>query len=106
MSTKTSPSDPAFMLIGLVTPTTTTVFNAECYICNDPEFSLMGMALCYPCKVCGAHVAADDTICDNGHEQNELPANEPPEWGDDLVQWINANEERLTAEYEEYAVNY
>jgi hypothetical protein len=105
MSTITSPSDPAFVLIGLVEPTTSTVFNVECYICNDPEFSLMGLPLCYPCRICGAHVPADDTICDNGHEQ-EPPTDEPPEWGDDLAKWVSENEERLIAEYEEYAVNY
>lgn len=46
----------------------TTVYNEKCYICRDPEFALMGLPLCYPCPECGAHVPADDTICDNGHE--------------------------------------
>lgn len=49
------------------------VFNERCYICNDREFALMGMPLCYPCEVvidgvkCGSHVPADDEECDEGH---------------------------------------
>jgi hypothetical protein len=55
----------------------TTVYNDRCYICNDPEFALMGLPLCYPCKVlvngveCGAHTPADDVVCDEGHESEE-----------------------------------
>lgn len=52
----------------------TTVYNERCYICRDPEFALMGLPLCYPCPVCGAHVPADDTTCDDGHEL------EPEDW--------------------------
>lgn len=53
------------------------VFNERCYICTDPEFALMGLPLCYPCKAvvggvrCGKHVAADDTVCDDGHDSYE-----------------------------------
>ena len=53
--------------------TKTTVYNDRCYICRDPEFALMGLPLCKPCKhevdgvVCGAHIPADDVECDNGH---------------------------------------
>jgi len=36
-----------------------------CYICEDPEFALMGLPLCKPCPLCGAHWAADDGQCDN-----------------------------------------
>lgn len=46
---------------------TTTVFNERCYICQDPEFALMGLPLCKPCETCGAHTPADDIECDNGH---------------------------------------
>lgn len=52
---------------------TTTVYNDRCYICNDREFALMGLPLCYPCEVvidgvkCGAHIPADDEECDEGH---------------------------------------
>lgn len=40
-----------------------TVFLKGCYICEDKEFALMGLPLCYPCKFCGGHVAADDCVC-------------------------------------------
>lgn len=42
-----------------------------CYICEDPEFRLMGMPLCKPCPDCEkssrgkGHIAADDTTCDD-----------------------------------------
>ena len=46
-----------------------TIFRADCYICRDPEFALMGMPLCFPCHACGGHVPADEYICDDcGHE--------------------------------------
>lgn len=41
------------------------VYSADCYICNDPEFSLMGLPLCNPCQLCGGHVPADDEDCDD-----------------------------------------
>lgn len=49
----------------------TTVYNSTCYICQDYEFALMGLPLCYPCPKCGAHTPADDTVCDNGHDSYE-----------------------------------
>ena len=54
--------------------TKSTVFNSHCYICNDPEFALMGLPLCFPCPTlvdgveCGEHIAADDTVCEAGHD--------------------------------------
>jgi hypothetical protein len=48
------------------------VYNPSCYICIDPEFALMGLPLCYPCYKCGAHVPADDCVCDNGHDQEDM----------------------------------
>jgi len=40
-----------------------------CYICEDPEYSLMGLPLCTACPKCGGHVAADGTRCDDcGHD--------------------------------------
>lgn len=74
MSVPLSKGDPAYWMLerGRKDPSkrsTTTVFDPFCYICKDPEFSLMGMSLCYPCPVetdgvtCGRHVAADDTKC-------------------------------------------
>lgn len=48
-----------------------TIHKDGCFICEDYEFALMGMPLCKPCVVCGAHTAADDDECDNGHSQYE-----------------------------------
>lgn len=77
MSVPMKPSDPAYFLLerGLKDPTQrskTTVYKEGCYICEDPEFSLMGLPLCQPCSKCGGHVAADDSVCDAcGHDQSE-----------------------------------
>ena len=70
-------TDPAYWMLedGLKDPskrTVKTIHRNGCYICEDPEFALMGLPLCYPCKKCGGHVAADDTICDDcGADQEE-----------------------------------
>ena len=74
MSQPMKPSDPAYWLLeeglsGKRPLAEVTVFNEHCYICKDPEFQLMGLPLCYPCAICGAHVPANDNVCDNGHEQ-------------------------------------
>ena len=77
MSRPLKPSDPAYFMLeeGLRNPakcSKTTVFSEACYICRDPEFSLMGLPLCYPCKKCCGHVAADDSKCDDcGHDNND-----------------------------------
>jgi len=63
------PSDPAYWMLSDGITSKPTVYNEKCYICNDPEFAQMGLPLCYPCYLCGAHVPADDSICDNGHDQ-------------------------------------
>lgn len=52
---------------------TTTVFNSKCYICLDEEFALMGLPLCRSCTTCSAHVPADDSTCDNGHDDEPMP---------------------------------
>lgn len=70
-------SDPAYCLLvdglsGKRKVRVPEVYNSSCYICNDPEFALMGLPLCYPCYKCGAHVPADDSICDNGHCQEDM----------------------------------
>lgn len=54
-----------------------TIHSDNCYICRDPEFALMGLPLCKPCPVlvdgvqCGAHLPADDCVCDEGHDVDE-----------------------------------
>lgn len=47
------------------------VYSDNCYICRDPDFAMMGLPLCTACPICGAHVAADDIECDNGHDGQE-----------------------------------
>lgn len=42
-----------------------TVYRKGCYICDDNEYSLMGLPLCTACLACGGHVAADDDVCDD-----------------------------------------
>lgn len=42
------------------------VYREDCYICNDPEFALMGLPLCKKCPSCpDGHIPADDPICDD-----------------------------------------
>lgn len=70
MSVPMRPDDPAYWMLerGLKDAamcSRTTVFKAGCYICEDPEFSLMGLPLCYPCPKCGGHIAADESVCDD-----------------------------------------
>jgi hypothetical protein len=70
MSRKLSPNDPCYWMLeqGREDPskrTTSTVFKSGCFICEDEEFSLMGLPLCYPCEFCKGHVAADDDRCDD-----------------------------------------
>lgn len=56
------------------------VYDARCYICNDPDFAQMGLPLCRSCPECErvgrgpGHIAADGeecTVCgyceDNGY---------------------------------------
>ena len=63
--TVTKPDDPARVLFFVSVPSTTDApTKKDCYICNDSEFSRMGLPLCRKCPVCGGHVAADDTVCD------------------------------------------
>ena len=53
-------TDPAQALITSQHLSVPSVYDPSCYICNDPEFALMGMTLCWACPDCGGHVAADD----------------------------------------------
>lgn len=81
MSRPMKPDDPAFFLLerGVNDPTkrsVATAFKDDCYICRDPEFSLMGLPLCYACAACGGHVPADDSRCDAcGVDQQDLEGN-------------------------------
>jgi hypothetical protein len=70
-SHRMSSDDPAFWMLKDDFHSTPTAYNPNCYICRDPEFAAMGMPLCYPCYKCGAHVPADDCVCDNGHDQTD-----------------------------------
>lgn len=55
-----------------------TIYRKDCYICNDPDYRLYGLPLCYQCPRCKGHIAADDTICDDcGYEVAEGPDEEP-----------------------------
>ncbi len=89
MSKPLPPNDPARRLlryrnkrdleldINRVDQSSTTVFQAGCYICEDPEFAQLGLPLCYPCSSCGGHCAADDTVCDDCGKDQEP---KPPLW--------------------------
>ena len=99
MSVPMKPSDPAYFMLFDGVTSTPTVYNKSCYICNDPEFAQMGLPLCYACIVCGAHVPADDIICDNKHIQPIDPWGEfemRKEFGleipDDLRKFVEENE--------------
>jgi hypothetical protein len=76
------PDDPAYWMLeqGRRDPskrTVPTVYQEGCFICEDPEFALMGLPLCYACEECRGHVPADDSVCtDCGHDncgEEELP---------------------------------
>lgn len=75
MSRPMRPDDPAYWMLeqGRADPSKRSVQTAPhrdgCYICEDPEFSLMGLPLCFACEKCKGHVPADDTVCsDCGHD--------------------------------------
>ena len=78
MSKPMQPNDPAYWMLsdGFQSKPNPSIFDQACYICNDPEFALMGLPLCYPCLICGAHVPADDCVCNNGHDQPTDPFEE------------------------------
>jgi hypothetical protein len=69
------PDDPAYWMLaeGRARPelrSNKTVHKDGCFICEDPEFALMGLPLCSACDACGGHVPADDSVCtDCGHDQ-------------------------------------
>lgn len=65
----TQMDDPAHLLLTDGHTSSTTVYDARCYICNDPEFAQMGLPLCRECDACKeagrglGHVPADDCEC-------------------------------------------
>jgi hypothetical protein len=63
--TVTQPDDPAHALLLDEYTSTPVVHRTGCFICEDPEFAAMGLPLCRRCPLCGGHVAADDTLCDD-----------------------------------------
>lgn len=65
MSIKMKSNDPAYWMLFDGIETTPVVYSESCYICNDPEFARMGLPLCRKCPVCGGHIAADDSRCDD-----------------------------------------
>lgn len=78
MSKPMKPDDPAYWMLhdGFETKPNPNIYDPNCYICRDHEFAQMGLPLCRPCIICGAHVAADDCICNNGHDQPMDPLEE------------------------------
>lgn len=68
------PDDPAYLLLTDHFKTIPRVHRAGCYICQDMEYSRMGLPLCSPCCQCRAsgkdgHIPADDAVCEDcGHE--------------------------------------
>jgi hypothetical protein len=83
MSVPMRPDDPAYWMLqqGLDDPSKRSVatgpYRDSCYICRDPEFSLMGLPLCRACPSCKGHIAADDNRCDDCGERE--PYTEYPE---------------------------
>lgn len=71
MSVPMKPWDPAYwMLSDTKNATKPVIFRKGCYICEDPEFAMMGLPLCYICKYCGGHVPADGSFCDSCIKDN------------------------------------
>ena len=63
--------DSAQFLIDMPYHSTPTIYSDSCYICNDPEFAMMGMPLCFACPECNGHIAADDPDCECGYSAYE-----------------------------------
>lgn len=77
------PNDPAYWLLerGLNDPSqrsVSTAYKKGCYICEDPEFALMGLPLCQACPKCKGHIAADDGNCEAcGYDMYDQDLGEP-----------------------------
>jgi len=72
MSIPMKPDDPASWMLHDGVETTPVVHRQGCYICEDPEFSQMGLPLCRKCPKCGGHIPADDTACDDCGYDEEM----------------------------------
>ena len=83
MSVPLPPGDPARRLLKYdefgcrIDQISTTVYRDGCYICEDPEFAQLGLPFCYPCRFCGGHCQADDSVCDDC-DKDQTP--DPPLW--------------------------
>ena len=64
--------DPCYWMLEDGHETRPTTHNPNCYTCRDPEYAQMGLPLCRRCPVCGGHVAADDTRCDDCGANEQL----------------------------------
>lgn len=65
-------NDPCYFMLEDGHETRPETHNPDCYICRDPEFAQMGLPLCRKCPICGGHVAADDTRCDDCGANEQL----------------------------------
>jgi hypothetical protein len=72
MSIPLKPDDPTMCLLRDNVVSIPKIFRKGCYICEDPEFALMGLPLCRVCELCGGHIPADDSYCDDclRHEED------------------------------------
>jgi hypothetical protein len=72
MSVPLKPDGPCFFMLTDGVTSKPVVFKKGCYICEDPEFALMGLPLYRRCPKCKGHIAADDTVCDDcGYDEYE-----------------------------------
>lgn len=71
MSIPLKPDDPCYWMLTSphIKRQEKPIHRDGCYICEDPEFQMMGLPLCYCCEKCKGHVPADDSVCDDcGHD--------------------------------------
>lgn len=59
------PGDAAHWMLTDGKTSTPVVHRDGCYICEDPEYAVMGLPLCMKCARCGGHIPADDETCDD-----------------------------------------
>jgi len=84
MSIPMKPDDPCYHMLLSGPITTPVIYREGCYICEDLEFSQMGLPLCTKCLACDGHVAADHDVCDDcsysafPFHTDELPTSHAP----------------------------